>query len=107
MKTLSYISTGLLLTALCFGSCRKSFLNREPQGSLQPENLESKKGVNTLLVGAYAALDGQDYDEEAGNIQSLGGGNAWACAPSNWLFGSVAGGDAHKGSDGPEESEEK
>jgi len=60
----------------------------------------SKKGVNTLLIGAYAALDGQDYDEAAGNIQSLGGGNAWACAPSNWLFGSVAGGDAHKGSDG-------
>ena len=89
--------------ALSFGSCRKSFLNREPQGSLQPENLESKKGVNTLLVGAYAALDGQDYDEEAGNIQSLGGGNAWACAPSNWLFGSVAGGDAHKGSDGSDQ----
>jgi len=60
----------------------------------------SKKGVNTLLIGAYAALDGQDYDEAAGNIQSLGGGNAWACAPSNWLFGSVAGGEAHKGSDG-------
>jgi len=60
----------------------------------------SKKGVNALLIGAYAALDGQDYDEAAGNIQSLGGGNAWACAPSNWLFGSVAGGDAHKGSDG-------
>ncbi|HVW58519.1 MAG TPA: RagB/SusD family nutrient uptake outer membrane protein [Puia sp.] len=91
----------LFLPAIfCLGSCSKSFLNRQPQGSLQPQNLESKKGVNTLLIGAYAALDGQDYDEEAGNIQSLGGGNAWACAPSNWLFGSVAGGDAHKGSDG-------
>jgi len=80
------------MAALCCFSCSKSFLNRDPQGSLQLENLQSKKGVNILLVGAYAALDGQDYDETAGNIQSLGGGNAWACAPSNWLFGSVAGG---------------
>lgn len=95
-----YKSILFLLTVLCCGSCKKSFLNREPQGALQPQNLESKKGVNILLVGAYAALDGQDYDEEGDNIQSLGGGNAWACAPSNWLFGSVAGGDAHKGSDG-------
>jgi len=95
----SIINYTILLLFLCCG-CRKSFLDRQPQGSLQPDNMVSKKGVNALLIGAYAALDGQDYDEAAGNIQSLGGGNAWACAPSNWLFGSVAGGDAHKGSDG-------
>jgi len=95
----SIINYSILIIFLC-SSCRKSFLDRQPQGSLLPDNMVSKKGVNVLLIGAYAALDGQDYDEAAGNIQSLGGGNAWACAPSNWLFGSVAGGDAHKGSDG-------
>ncbi len=56
--------------------------------------------MNVLLVGAYAALSGQDYN---GDMISLGGGNAWACSPSNWLFGSVAGGDAHKGSDGTDQ----
>ncbi|HEY8971380.1 MAG TPA: RagB/SusD family nutrient uptake outer membrane protein [Puia sp.] len=95
----SIINYSILIIFLC-SSCRKSFLDRQPQGALQPENMVSKKGVNVLLIGAYAALDGQDYDEAAGNVQSLGGGNAWACAPSNWLFGSVAGGEAHKGSDG-------
>lgn len=90
------------VAALCIFlfSCKKEFLNRPPQGSVDAETLTTKVGVNVLLVGAYAALSGQDYDEAAGNIQSLGGGNAFACSPDNWLWGSVAGGDAHKGSDG-------
>lgn len=91
---------GLLLTSGLFMSCKKTFLNRLPQGSIDAGAMSNKAGVNVLLVGAYAALAGQDYDNDAGNIQSLGGGNAWACSPSNWLWGSVAGGDAHKGSDG-------
>ena len=96
---LRYKIAGLIVcTALL--SCKKDFLNRQPQGSVNASTLTTKVGVNVLLVGAYAALSGQDYDDAAGNIQSLGGGNAWAVSPSNWLWGSVAGGDAHKGSDG-------
>jgi hypothetical protein len=100
MKPLHFISALLLLAAGVFSSCNKNYLNRPPQGSTNEQALTSKLGINVLLVGAYAALSGQDYDDDAGNIQSLGGGNAWACSPSNWLWGSVAGGDAHKGSDG-------
>jgi len=91
---------GLLLTSGLFISCKKTFLDRLPQGSVDAGAMSNKAGINVLLIGAYAALSGQDYDNDAGNIQSLGGGNAWACSPSNWLWGSVAGGDAHKGSDG-------
>src|SRR6186713_1111883 len=58
MKPLQYISMGLLLTSGLFISCKKTFLDRLPQGSV-----------------------------DAGSL-------------SNWLWGSVAGGDAHKGSDG-------
>jgi len=100
MKSLKYISIGMFLYTGIFYSCKKSFLDRPPQGSVNAAALSNKTGVNVLLVGAYAALSGQDYDDNAGNIQSLGGGNAWACSPSNWLWGSVGGGDAHKGSDG-------
>ena len=88
----------LLLSSGLF-SCKKTFLGRLPQGSVDGGALTNKAGINVLLIGAYAALSGQDYDDQ-GNIISLGGGNAWACSPSNWLWGSVAGGDAHKGSDG-------
>ena len=104
MKPLHYISIGVLLSSvILFSSCSKSFLSRPPQGSVNADALSNKAGVNVLLVGAYAALAGQDYDVDAGNIQSLGGGNAWACSPSNWLWGSVGGGDAHKGSDGSDQ----
>ncbi|MHA4812211.1 RagB/SusD family nutrient uptake outer membrane protein [Flavitalea flava] len=101
MKKLSIlIPCFILLLSGVFNSCKKTFLTRLPQGTVDTSALANKVGVNVLLVGAYAALAGQDYDADAGNIQSLGGGNAWACSPSNWLWGSVAGGDAHKGSDG-------
>jgi len=100
MKHTVRFSKIFLLAACLFLSCSKSFLTRVPQGSVDAATLTSKVGVNVLLVGAYAALSGQDYDAVGANIQSLGGGNAWACSPSNWLWGSVAGGDAHKGSDG-------
>ncbi|MBS1664171.1 MAG: RagB/SusD family nutrient uptake outer membrane protein [Bacteroidetes bacterium] len=83
-------------------SCKKSFLERTPQGSLQPSDLATKAGVANLLIGAYGALDGQDSNE-SGDLISLGGGNSWGVSPSNWLLGSVAGGDAHKGSDGTDQ----
>lgn len=79
---------------LFFDACSKSFLERQPQGSLTPENVSTKDGIAQLLVGAYAALDGQQQD-----VAAIGGGGPWEAAPSNWIYGSVAGGDAHKGSD--------
>jgi hypothetical protein len=96
MKTLKYIPIIICGVALVF-SCNKSFLERQPQGSLSEQTLSNAAGVNALLIGAYGALDGQQNN--AGSVNSLGGGNSWACSPDNWLWGSVAGGDAHKGSD--------
>jgi tetratricopeptide (TPR) repeat protein len=96
MKTIKYV-TLILGGGLLVFSCKKSFLERQPQGTLSEQTLSNAAGVNALLIGAYAALDGQQNN--AGSVNSLGGGNAWACSPDNWLWGSVAGGDAHKGSD--------
>ncbi|MBS1602792.1 MAG: RagB/SusD family nutrient uptake outer membrane protein [Bacteroidetes bacterium] len=91
----------IVLAGVSF-SCKKSFFERNPQGSLQPNDISTKAGVTNLLIGAYAALDGQDTVNQ-GDLVSLGGGNAWGVSPSNWLMGSVAGGDAHKGSDGTDQ----
>jgi starch-binding outer membrane protein, SusD/RagB family len=84
------VAGGLLFQS----SCSKSFLERDAQGSLTAGNVSSKDGINQLLIGAYAALDGQQQD-----VAAIGGGGPWEAAPSNWIYGSVAGGDAHKGSD--------
>lgn len=95
MKSLRYL-TVLGTAVLSLYACKKSFLDRQPQGALSETTLSTAAGVNALLVGAYGALDGQQNN--AGSVNSLGGGNAWACSPDNWVWGSVAGLDAHKGS---------
>lgn len=88
MKYINYIVICAMLITVTI-SCKKDFLERQPQGSLSEEVLATPNGVNALLIGAYAALDGQ----------GLGSSTPWSAPPSNWIFGSVAGGDAHKGSD--------
>ncbi len=96
MKFIQFL-TVTILSLILFFSCSKSFLERQPQGALKTSDVSSAAGIRLLLVGAYGALDGQQT--VGGTVNSLGGGNAWACSPDNWLWGSVAGGDAHKGSD--------
>jgi len=89
---------GLALLPLLF-ACKKDFLNQPVQGALSPTTLANKKGVNSLLIGAYAAMDGALSNGSAvGN-----GGPQYGASPSNFLHGSIAGGEAHKGAGGGSE----
>lgn len=88
MKKISISIITILIASNLITSCRKGFLERSPQGNLSEQVLANSKGVEALLVGAYGALDGQNV-----------GGGTWESSPDNWIYGSVAGGDAHKGSD--------
>lgn len=96
-KSTFILLTVLVLTGQSFYSCKKA-LQQPPLGSVSEELVANKNGVNSLLIGAYAALYGMQ-----GENQSLGGGEAWQGSPSNWVFGSIAGGDASKGSDGSDQ----
>jgi len=87
-KNILVIAKVLLLTA--FISCDNEFLEVPAQGALSEAVLANRTGVEKLLVGAYADLDGV----------VTGAGSAWETAPDNWIYGSIAGGDAHKGSFG-------
>lgn len=78
-------------------SCTKNFLDHTPSGSLNEEVVASKKGVANLLIGAYAALDGQQGG--AGDMSNLNGGDGFRVSPDNFIYGAIAGGDAHKGSE--------
>jgi len=81
----------LISTLVLVYACSKNFTDIVPAGSISPSVLANKNGVSGLLVGAYAMLDG-----------SSGAGNSngnWANASSNWVYGSVIGDDARKGSD--------
>src|SRR4051812_34408263 len=92
MKTKIFISI-TLASAIALSSCKK-YLEKPLTGSLESPLLQTKEGVNSLLLGAYAALDGRE-----GGDAAIGGGGAWETSPDNWIYGGVAGGDANKGSD--------
>src|SRR2546425_8956811 len=65
----------------------KDFLNIPPQGTVVEQSLETKAGVEGSLIAAYRSLD-----------CSSSSAGSWGCAASNWVWGSVPSGDAHKGS---------
>jgi hypothetical protein len=75
----------LTVSAIILISCKKSFLDRPPQGVYSETQLANKKGVNGMLISTYATLDGRQ--------------GSWYEGGSNWVWGSVAGFDALKGSE--------
>lgn len=79
--------TGL---TLFLSACKKDWLTLKPKGQANFETLLNKDGVNLLLIGAYANVDGANNK----SAQPQG----WPSGVSNWVWGSVAGGDAYKGS---------
>ncbi|WP_291921456.1 RagB/SusD family nutrient uptake outer membrane protein [Chitinophaga sp.] len=97
MKSFYHILLSAAMATSLLTGCGKSFLNRTPQSSLDEAALTNKKGVNNLLIGAYGALDGQDFKD--GDLLNLAGGSGYTVSPDNWIYGSVCGGEAHKGSD--------
>ena len=72
--------------------CSEDFLDIKPAGGLSQYTLASEKGINALLVGAYSMLDG---------VSSQFG---WEAASSNWLYGSIRGMEANKGTDAGDSS---
>lgn len=86
---LKYFIFSLALLICISYACKKDFLNIQPIGSLKPAVIANLQGVEGLLIGAYASLDGYPGSGDAG---------AWGPAISNWTFGSIAADDAYKGS---------
>ncbi len=85
MKKKLLIITSIFAVAAVIYGCKKAFLEQAPQGVYDLASLTNKKGVEGMLINAYATLDG---------IQDQQNGGA-----SNWLWGSIRGGDAYKGTE--------
>ncbi|TWR27701.1 RagB/SusD family nutrient uptake outer membrane protein [Mucilaginibacter achroorhodeus] len=91
MKTsfkLKVIIPGTLLLVGLTYSCKK-YLDQAPIGSLIPEVIATRTGVDGVLIGAYSVVDGV-FDGQAGS--------PWETGTDNWVYGSVVAGDAFKGS---------
>lgn len=65
-------------------SCSEEFLDVPPVGQLSENQLTSLAGLDASLIAAYSQVNGR------GN--RLG-------SPSNWVWGSIRGGEANKGTD--------
>ena len=86
-KVLSIIAL-VLSAGVILNACKEEFLEVTPKGSLDGAVLATFDGVDALLIGAYSLLDG---------VSSQGFG--WEAASSNWVFGSIRGLEANKGTD--------
>jgi hypothetical protein len=86
MKNKIIVSSILLTTSsLLIYSCKQSFLEPKPQGVYSESQLSNKQGVNGILINTYGTLDGVEGQQDGG--------------ASNWTWGSIAGGDAYKGTE--------
>ena len=52
------ISLAILALGLIIVSCSDDFLDKDPQGTLNPATLANADGVEALLISAYSLLDG-------------------------------------------------
>ena len=73
-----------MVLASAMYACSDSFLDVPPTGSLDANLLNSSLGIERAMVAAYSQVNGRD--------NRMG-------SPSNWVWGSIRGGEANKGTD--------
>lgn len=78
------ITWSVLSVAVLLYSCKDSFLDVEPAGTLNQQLLATSLGLEASLIAAYSQVNGR-----ANRMAS----------PSQWVWGSIRGGDANKGTD--------
>jgi len=81
LKIGALLSSAMMMVAV---SCSDDFLDVAPTGLLAEAQLSSLAGIEASLIAAYSQVNGR------GN--RLG-------SPSNWVWGSIRGGEANKGTD--------
>src|SRR5829696_8139636 len=88
LKILSLFAV-LAMIIVIVAACKKSFLEQKTTGLLTEAEAQSKKGAQQFLTSSYAGLKGIGWE---------GGG-------SNWVYGSIVGGEANKGSDAGDQAD--
>ncbi|MEN0046895.1 MAG: RagB/SusD family nutrient uptake outer membrane protein [Bacteroidota bacterium] len=96
MKIVKYLLIVTAAVGIFLAACTDEFLEITPTGQLGAIQLSTVSGVEGSLVGTYSMLLGRATEEE--NFRFYHG-------PENWLWGSVVGGEAHKGSNEGDQSQ--
>ncbi|HEY5747380.1 MAG TPA: RagB/SusD family nutrient uptake outer membrane protein [Chryseolinea sp.] len=74
----------VLLAVLLLYACKDSFLDVKPTGTLNEDLLATPQGIEASLIAIYSTVNGRE--------------NRMA-SPSNWVWGSIRGGENNKGTD--------
>jgi len=82
------LAQAILLGLLLSRGCSEEFLEITPNGELSQAVLANSEGLDGLLIGAYSMLDGV--------AEGIGG---WESTTSGWVFASIRGLEANKGTD--------
>lgn len=90
MKNSKKILITFLLVVVFAISCKEDFLEVKPTASITNSQLTSKNGLEGTLIGAYSMLSGR--------------GGAYS-GSTNWLWGSILGGDANKGTNSGDQNQ--
>ncbi|PHN05284.1 RagB/SusD family nutrient uptake outer membrane protein [Flavilitoribacter nigricans] len=77
-------------------SCSDDFLTKAPQAQFSTVALETPEGVEGILLGAYAMVDGTGLNGQA----------PWENDIHNWVFGGIASDNALKGTDAGDQPEQ-
>ncbi|MFK7771258.1 MAG: RagB/SusD family nutrient uptake outer membrane protein [Saprospiraceae bacterium] len=90
MKNIKLYVLPLLILLISVTACKDEFLDVAPKQSLSSNELSSLAGIEGSLISSYSMLLGRD-----GGFYS---------DVSNWLWGSIRGGEANKGTDPGDQS---
>ena len=94
-KKLLPLSIGVIII---FFSCKKTTLDVPPIGLVDQSLIANDKGVEGLLIAAYSMLDGFSLVNSEAAYHFYGSG-------SNWIYGSICGTEAYKGSTPEDQSD--
>ncbi len=83
----------LCLLHLFLSNCKKN-LDQPALGLIDESKVTNLKGVEGLLIGAYSLLDGAGLGTVPGPDFET-----WHSSASNWIYGSISGSEAYKGSE--------
>jgi starch-binding outer membrane protein, SusD/RagB family len=78
------VIAAVMLALVIMYSCSDSFLDVPAPGSLNEQLLSNGPGIEAALLAVYSQVNGRD--------NRMG-------SPSNWVWGSIRGGEANKGTD--------
>ncbi len=95
MKNNKSVLTIFIALVMLITGCNDEFLTREPEGQFGQPSLQTPDGVKSLLIGAYAMIDGSGLDGTAD----------WNVTVENWAF-NLASDDALKGTDAGDQPEQ-